>query len=229
MEPLYLENSRVFAIGDVHGCLYTVKKLVEEHWNPDKEILVQLGDLLNRGRYSVETVQYFFDLKDRYPDKVYTLMGNHEYDLLQYLTERPHLKWLRSGGSHLIYEMYGADAHQLVLRHLNHLIPWIETPAVFLSHAGRPEGAGDKTPPESPIGVYYNRQPLVDIGKTQVIGHVPCKSGIAEYRKKSQSWRIDTGAYLGKALTGVKISKKGIVKEVVRESTHQKDIKKLTK
>lgn len=229
MPPLYLDNSRFFAIGDVHGCLNTVKKLVENHWNPDREILVQLGDLINRGRYSIETVQYFIELKTRYPDHVFTLMGNHEYDLLQYLTGHPQLKWLRSGGSHLIYELYRADAHQMFSQHLANLLPWIETPAVFLSHAGRPEGASGNTPPESPIGVYYNRQPLVDIGKTQVIGHVPCKSGIAEYRKKSQSWRIDTGAYLGKALTGVKISKKGVVKEVIRESTHQKDIKKVYK
>ena len=223
MEPLYLEASRFLAIGDVHGCYYTFRDLVEKHWNPEREVLVQLGDLINRGPHSYSCIRYARELKAAHPDRVYFIMGNHEFDLQQYLMGKPHLKWVRSGGGELVQSMFDSNDYSDFKDHLDTLYTCVETPTVLLSHAGRPEGTDERTPPHSPIGVFYNRQPLADLGKTQVIGHVPCKSGIAEFRKKSQSWRIDTGAYLGRALTGVKISKKGVIKDVIRVETLKKD------
>jgi serine/threonine protein phosphatase 1 len=38
-------------IAHVYGCLYTLRELLT-HWQPTEELLVQLGDLVDRGNYS---------------------------------------------------------------------------------------------------------------------------------------------------------------------------------
>ncbi len=43
-------------IGDIHGCFNTFKTLLDKHWKSDAEILIQLGDLIDRGNFSAETL-----------------------------------------------------------------------------------------------------------------------------------------------------------------------------
>jgi len=31
----------LLVVGDVHGCLHTFSKLIQEHWNRDKQVFVQ--------------------------------------------------------------------------------------------------------------------------------------------------------------------------------------------
>jgi len=69
--------SRHIVIGDVHGCLVELKALLDElRYRPDGDRLYFLGDLVDRGPYSVETVRYVRALTER-SDTV-CLMGNHE-------------------------------------------------------------------------------------------------------------------------------------------------------
>ena len=41
----------LFVVGDIHGCYYTWRQLLL-HWQPAQERLIQLGDLVDRGKYS---------------------------------------------------------------------------------------------------------------------------------------------------------------------------------
>jgi len=218
---------KVLAIGDVHGCYYTFRELVEKYWNPEKEILVQLGDLVNRGNHSLKCLAYAKKLKANHPDRVVFLKGNHEYDLLQYLKGKPNLKWLRGGGEELIQKIFeSGTAYRDIADWVDHLPHSWENDVVFLSHAGKSKGYRTDLEENSPVGLLYNRQALIPIGKMQVIGHVPCKKGTPEYNKSSNSWRIDTAAYTGKALTGLKISKKGNIKQICQVQTDERDFKR---
>ena len=63
---LTLEINKPFAvIGDIHGCFYEFKALVEKirkEYGKDTYI-VSVGDTVDRGDYNIETVKYCFSLK----------------------------------------------------------------------------------------------------------------------------------------------------------------------
>ncbi len=74
--------SRRFAVGDIHGCLNTFRKLVEDKIQLTKtDALFLLGDYIDRGPDSAGTVDYILELIDK-GFNVFPLRGNHEHDIL---------------------------------------------------------------------------------------------------------------------------------------------------
>jgi len=61
-------------VGDVHGCLEELKRLLA--LLPVDAVLVFVGDLLDKGPYPVETVRYLRELSQTRP--VVLVLGNHE-------------------------------------------------------------------------------------------------------------------------------------------------------
>ena len=75
-------SGRVIAIGDVHGCLDELQLLVDKV-NPTKEdLLVLLGDLVDRGPDSEGVIQYLVQLQKEL--LLYSVMGNHDEKLVRY-------------------------------------------------------------------------------------------------------------------------------------------------
>ena len=68
-----------WAIGDVHGCWLTLRKLLESiGWNPKNDFLWFVGDLVNRGPASLEVLRWTRQNSDR----LVVVLGNHDLHLL---------------------------------------------------------------------------------------------------------------------------------------------------
>jgi len=73
---------RFFVVGDVHGYDEPFYRLLK-HWNVDKDKLIQLGDMIDRGPNSLDVLRRMMHLNKAYGAEV--IMGNHEEHLLTFL------------------------------------------------------------------------------------------------------------------------------------------------
>lgn len=64
--------------GDIHGQLYDLVELFQIGGKIPHTNYLFLGDYVDRGFHSVETVSLIFSLKVRYRDRIVILRGNHE-------------------------------------------------------------------------------------------------------------------------------------------------------
>ena len=69
----------VYAVGDLQGCLEPLKCLLARvAFEPAKDKLWLVGDLVNRGPQSLETLRFLFDMRD----SLVCVLGNHDLHLL---------------------------------------------------------------------------------------------------------------------------------------------------
>jgi serine/threonine protein phosphatase 1 len=162
---------------------------------------------------------YYFELKKEYPYQVFLLRGNHEQDFLNSLNSN------KSNGYKKLVSQLKAEGvgKQKLIDWLENLPFKWETPHMLISHAGISEKAKHPYSASSANGVLYNRTALKDVGKVQVHGHDVLQSDQPHFNKKSNSWNVDTGAWTGKYLSGIRLTQKGKFKEFVQEKMHPAD------
>jgi serine/threonine protein phosphatase 1 len=97
---------KTFVVGDVHGRCSQLEKLVEMLPRQDGDTLVFLGDLIDRGPDAPGCVDKVLHLHRDDPENVFSLRGNHEQMMLDFIDEGAGL-WLTpvTGGEHT-YEQY---------------------------------------------------------------------------------------------------------------------------
>lgn len=212
-----------FVIGDVHGCFYTFRNLLEKHWKRDEENIIQVGDLIDRGKNSPQTVKYARELCRKYPKQITFLRGNHEYEIINHFLKPPNENWINQGGEKTLLQ------YQQINRQIENDIEWFlelplfwENENIFISHAGISKDTIIPFSDSDPNGLLWNRNSFINIGKLQVVGHTPIETPI--YDRISNSINIDTGAYSSRFLTGIKLTSTGDIFEIVTEATDSRDI-----
>ena len=213
-------GERIYAIGDIHGCLdrlVAMHELIAEDIGArpaEHTTLVHLGDYVDRGTDSAQVIDWLIDRPPVPADSFVNLMGNHEYMMLSAVVgtdkEAPG-HWLMNGGAESLLS-WGISravppaewAARIPLRHLiflRDLEVRYHTGPYYFVHAGvRPGVALDQ---QSRHDMLWIREPFlssrVDHGAVIVHGHTPKREPTVLPNRIA----IDTGAVLGGDLTCV--------------------------
>ncbi|CAN6618155.1 serine/threonine-protein phosphatase PPQ [Trichomonascus vanleenenianus] len=78
-QPVFLElGTPVKVVGDIHGQFSDLKRIFDSFGMPPKANYLFLGDYVDRGKQSLETIMLLLCLKIKYPENIFLLRGNHE-------------------------------------------------------------------------------------------------------------------------------------------------------
>lgn len=79
---VFLElHAPFYIVGDIHGNIFDLIRVLVSAPPPRARFLF-LGDYVDRGEYSVECLTLLFSLMIAYPEHVYLLRGNHEFEMM---------------------------------------------------------------------------------------------------------------------------------------------------
>ena len=208
------DSGRLFAVGDIHGCYERLRTLLARlPYKPGRDVLIFLGDYINRGGQSKSTIELITRLQKE--GEVHALLGNHEHLLLEYHRsgDTMLLPYLRQMGIETTLESYGAadlrDLGRLTFMPENHraflhgLRAYHETEDYIFIHAGLVNGLplAEHNTAQLCEGRDFNLFDNSSRGKTIVFGHTPFVSPLVTQNIIG----IDTGAVYGNLLTAVEL------------------------
>ncbi len=76
-------------VGDIHGQFFDLVHMISKIGDPSAINYLFLGDYVDRGIFSVETIILLLAMKMAHPDRVFLLRGNHESrGMTEYFTFR---------------------------------------------------------------------------------------------------------------------------------------------
>ncbi len=104
---------RTLVIGDIHGCSQALRTLLNAVQPGPEDVLITLGDYVDRGPDSKGVIDLLLDLEKR--TQLKPIIGNHEILFLDVLNQRMSPEgWLRVGGEETV-RSYGQQSESLSL------------------------------------------------------------------------------------------------------------------
>ncbi len=201
----------IWLAGDLHGCFAPLmSELKKLKFNPYKDLLISVGDLIDRGPQSLKCLEL---IQQRW---FFAIRGNHEQMAMDGLEHQQLSLWELNGGD---WFEHCTPEEQAAARHLLdacHRLPYVievdtDTGTHVIAHADYPAEHYQWQQPVDGHRVLWDRQRLSDhlAGHHRPIdgadhfwfGHTPLKH---RYDALNQHY-IDTGVVFGGALTLVQL------------------------
>jgi serine/threonine protein phosphatase 1 len=184
--------TNTWVIPDIHGCVKTLKTLIEFQIKPNKnDHLIFLGDYIDRGPDSKGVVDYIMELqKNDY--NITALIGNHEDYCIKAWEEDVNKKglfglsskskiekeWIKRGGKQTLESFKAKRARDIPVKYINwmkELKYYIVLEKYVIVHAGLNFNIDD--PFEDKIAMIWSRDYKIEpekIGYRRIIhGHLP--------------------------------------------------------
>ena len=203
-------DEKIFVIGDIHGCLNLLKRLINKiPWKPKRDRLIFVGDYIDRGENPKGVVDFILSLKKE-SDNIECLLGNHEAMLMDYLKGKNRDIYLFNGGTTTLASYRAArnsqddplipDEH---MSFFSELKPYIELEKYYVVHAGfKPGKSIENQTVEDMIWIRYEFiDSNYDFGKKVIFGHTPFDEPLIMSTKIG----IDTGAVYGNKLACIQL------------------------
>ncbi|MBZ0200455.1 MAG: metallophosphoesterase [Ignavibacteriaceae bacterium] len=227
----------VAVIGDIHGCFFTLQEIVEKIKNKYADIPIYcVGDLVDRGNFSYEVVEFVKK------EKIKFTPGNHDL-MFYYFVKKPRTEmadsWLYNG-----YEQTMASYEEHFEELREHIVFLSSAPLFFnlsdcfISHAGisvhykKQLGSNPLNDIEkleeiitadvtNTHSIIWTREELMNIGKLQIVGHT--RQSEIKFVEENNALYIDTSIYTGNKLSAVIVENNKVIDEIA-VPTDKKDI-----
>jgi len=95
---------KIYAIGDIHGEFFKLKALMDKLFIKKDDLIVFVGDYIDRGKYSFEVIDYLVELGKKH--NCIFLKGNHEAMLTDYLIGIYEETFIKNGGRKTMKSYY---------------------------------------------------------------------------------------------------------------------------
>lgn len=174
-------SGRTIAIGDIHGCSKALSRLIEEIQPTADDMIVTLGDYVDRGPDSRGVIDEMLELIDRC--ELSPLLGNHEQMLLDAFGSEEVLTFWQGVGGDETLASYGGSLDQIPPHHnvfFRGLHRHYETDTHFFVHANYDAELSLQQQPDHLLlweHIVHTRPGRHAFGKIAVVGHTPQGSG----------------------------------------------------
>lgn len=215
--------SNIFCIGDVHGCFYTLQKLIEKL--PKDAEIIFTGDLCDKGNHTKEVIDYIISENHE------VIKGNHEVlmeeNLLKALLKNEKNPWITLdgyGGKQTLKSYIGhnqkAVEHVEFIKNLPHykmIDNYFITHGFGLPYFQQRDEAEKQIKRNRIYRPYKDWEDYEEYEVINIFGHCDFK----EVKKGKNFFGIDTGAAYGNKLTAFELHTHKIIQQKVLD----KDLK----
>ena len=222
---------RLIAIGDIHGELDQLNRLLNTIAPTDSDLFVFLGDYIDRGTNSKGVVDRLIRFHEEFPDTIF-IRGNHDQMMLDALIEfgvmtgdllrdqsqtfqrrafaSDIIVFLSNGGQETLRSYGISSLTEIPTEHIAFFqstrLWWRYKHFVFV-HAGIERGVPMRQ--QDPFALMWERMsPPGRDGEIHVVGHHPTTDGEPYF--EPGRYNLDTGAVYGKTLTACDVLTKQV-------------------